>query len=167
MLTVSLNELYAKRYELRPPTEVWYSRAGLYMHTQHSRTTQIQRSMQAVAQLVEYCATSRKVVGTSPDNDTVFLIYIILPAALWVDNASNRNDEYEKSFCELRQAGNLTAICEPTVKKMWEPRRLTTLWAWILQLYLTIYKGKRTMLLACHVNRCFSRKPTIIVIRVI
>jgi hypothetical protein len=28
-----------------------------------------------------------------------------------------------------RQAENLTAICEPTVYKMWEPRRLTTLWA--------------------------------------
>jgi hypothetical protein len=28
-----------------------------------------------------------------------------------------------------RKADNLTAICEPTVKKMWEPRRLTTLWA--------------------------------------
>jgi hypothetical protein len=26
-------------------------------------------------------------------------------------------------------ADNLTAICEPTVQKMWEPRRLTTLWA--------------------------------------
>jgi hypothetical protein len=24
---------------------------------------------------------------------------------------------------------NFTAICEPIVKKMWEPRRLTTLWA--------------------------------------
>jgi hypothetical protein len=24
---------------------------------------------------------------------------------------------------------NLTAICEPIVYKMWEPRRLTTLWA--------------------------------------
>jgi hypothetical protein len=24
---------------------------------------------------------------------------------------------------------NLTTICEPTVEKMWEPRRLTTLWA--------------------------------------
>jgi hypothetical protein len=28
-----------------------------------------------------------------------------------------------------READNLTAICEPTVHKMWEPRRLTTLWA--------------------------------------
>jgi hypothetical protein len=27
------------------------------------------------------------------------------------------------------KADNVTAICEPTVYKMWEPRRLTTLWA--------------------------------------
>jgi hypothetical protein len=28
-----------------------------------------------------------------------------------------------------RKVGNLTAICDPLVTKMWEPRRLTTLWA--------------------------------------
>jgi hypothetical protein len=28
-----------------------------------------------------------------------------------------------------RKADNLTAICEPIVNKMWEPRRLGTLWA--------------------------------------
>jgi hypothetical protein len=28
-----------------------------------------------------------------------------------------------------RRVDNFTAICEPTVKKMWEPQRLTTLWA--------------------------------------
>jgi hypothetical protein len=28
-----------------------------------------------------------------------------------------------------RGADNLTAICEPIVYKMWDPRRLTTLWA--------------------------------------
>jgi hypothetical protein len=28
-----------------------------------------------------------------------------------------------------RKADNLTAICEPTVKNMWEPRPLTPLWA--------------------------------------
>jgi hypothetical protein len=28
-----------------------------------------------------------------------------------------------------READNVTAICEPIVQKMWEPRRLTTLWA--------------------------------------
>jgi hypothetical protein len=27
------------------------------------------------------------------------------------------------------KADNLTAICEPIVQKMWEPRSLTTLWA--------------------------------------
>jgi hypothetical protein len=27
------------------------------------------------------------------------------------------------------KADNLTAICEPIVWKMWEPRRLTTIWA--------------------------------------
>jgi hypothetical protein len=27
-----------------------------------------------------------------------------------------------------RKADNLTAICEPIVQKMWDPRRLTTLW---------------------------------------
>jgi hypothetical protein len=27
-----------------------------------------------------------------------------------------------------RKADNLTAICEPIVWNMWEPRRLTTLW---------------------------------------
>jgi hypothetical protein len=30
-----------------------------------------------------------------------------------------------------RGADNLTAICEPTVYKMWEPRRITTLWAFM------------------------------------
>jgi hypothetical protein len=29
----------------------------------------------------------------------------------------------------LLKADNLTAVCEPIVYKMWEPRRLTTLWA--------------------------------------
>jgi hypothetical protein len=28
-----------------------------------------------------------------------------------------------------RKADNLTAICEPIVLKMWDPQRLTTLWA--------------------------------------
>jgi hypothetical protein len=32
------------------------------------------------------------------------------------------------SWRPAREADNLTAICEPIVWKMWEPRRLTTLW---------------------------------------
>jgi hypothetical protein len=29
----------------------------------------------------------------------------------------------------LRKSDNLTAFCEPIVYNMWEPRRLTNLWA--------------------------------------
>jgi hypothetical protein len=29
----------------------------------------------------------------------------------------------------VRKAGNFTAICEPIIWKMWEPRSFTTLWA--------------------------------------
>jgi hypothetical protein len=38
----------------------------------------------------------------------------------------NRNEYQESSWWV---EGDLTAICEPTVQKMWEPQRLTTLWA--------------------------------------
>jgi hypothetical protein len=38
-------------------------------------------------------------------------------------------------------ADNLTAICEPTVLKMWEPRRLTTLWA-----FMAFYRDSFTFL---------------------
>jgi hypothetical protein len=30
-----------------------------------------------------------------------------------------------------READNLTAICEPIVQKMWKPRPLITLWAFM------------------------------------
>jgi hypothetical protein len=50
-----------------------------------------------------------------------------------VDSASNRN-EYQEFFWAgkgrpMRNTDNLTVICGPVVKKMWEPRRLTNLWA--------------------------------------
>jgi hypothetical protein len=47
-----------------------------------------------------------------------------------VGSVSNRN-EYQESFGRkgrpLRKADNLTAICEPTVYKIWQYGRLTTL----------------------------------------
>jgi hypothetical protein len=55
-----------------------------------------------------------------------------------------------------RKAHNLTAICDLTVWKMWEPRRLTTQWAptacyrdsfTCLKLYTTATTGKVTQLL--------------------
>jgi hypothetical protein len=38
-----------------------------------------------------------------------------------------------------RKADNLTAICKPIVKKMWEPRRLTAIWA-----FTTCYRDSFT-----------------------
>jgi hypothetical protein len=62
-------------------------------------------------------------------------IYLILPGALrpcgrlslqqkWVPGIFLRG-----KWRPARKADNLTAICESIVYKMWEPRRLTTLWA--------------------------------------
>jgi hypothetical protein len=45
------------------------------------------------------------------------------------------------------KAANLTAICEPTVCKMWEPRRLTTLWA-----SKACYKDSFTLFFTCAVE---------------
>jgi hypothetical protein len=64
------------------------------------------------------------------------LMHIILPTALWPWGrlASNRN-EYQESSWGIRggrpahKADNLAAICKPINYKMWEPRRLTNLWA--------------------------------------
>jgi hypothetical protein len=50
--------------------------------------------------------------------------------ALGVDEASNRN-EYQGLLPgkgrPVHKAGNISAIFESTVPKMWEPRHLTTL----------------------------------------
>jgi hypothetical protein len=40
------------------------------------------------------------------------------------------------------KAENLTAVCEPIVQKMWEPRRLT-----ILRACMTCYRDRFTLLL--------------------
>jgi hypothetical protein len=43
-----------------------------------------------------------------------------------------------------READNLTATCEPIVWKMWEPRRLTTLWA-----FTACYRDSFTFFIFC------------------
>jgi hypothetical protein len=47
-----------------------------------------------------------------------------------------------------RKVDNLTAICEPIVWGMWEPRRLTTLWP-----FTACYRDSFTFL---HANICTS-----------
>jgi hypothetical protein len=42
---------------------------------------------------------------------------------------STRNLPGAKGGLPERKVDSLTAICEPIVYKVWEPRRLTTLWA--------------------------------------
>jgi hypothetical protein len=43
---------------------------------------------------------------------------------------STRNLPGVKGWLTLK-ADNLTSICEPIVQKIWEPRPLTTLWAFM------------------------------------
>jgi hypothetical protein len=47
-----------------------------------------------------------------------------------------------------RKADNLIALCEPNVQKMWEPRRVTALWA-----FTACYRGCFTLSLPSH-NNC-------------
>jgi hypothetical protein len=61
-----------------------------------------------------------------------------------------------------RKADNLTAICEMTVYKMWEPRRLTTLWAstachkdsfiFLRHLIHNVEKYKFDFIIACNIE---------------
>jgi hypothetical protein len=52
------------------------------------------------------------------------------------------------------KADNLTAIREPIVQKMWEPRRLTTLWA-----SLACYRST-SLFYYCYIN--FGRSVTVL-----
>jgi hypothetical protein len=64
---------------------------------------------------------------------SIFSIYLILPGSLWsfgrqpLTEMSTRNAPGGKG--RTTHKADLTAICELIVHKMWEPRRLTTLWA--------------------------------------
>jgi hypothetical protein len=82
-----------------------------------------------------------------------FSIYLILAVALMAlgstqpaTEMSTRNLPGGRGL-PARGADNLTAIFESIVYKIWEPRRLTTLWAFMacyrdsFTFYITLYNG--------------------------
>jgi hypothetical protein len=70
---------------------------------------------------------------------------LTVPAALWPwSRLSLRQKLISAVFLggkerPARKADSLTVICEPIVQMMWEPRRLTTLWA-----FTVCYRGNFT-----------------------
>jgi hypothetical protein len=89
-----------------------------------------------------------------------FSIDLILPAALrpWgqpLTEMSTRNLPGGKGR-SAREVDNITAICEPIVWKMWEPRRLTALWAFTacygIALLLVFYRVDHFSVLTVNFN---------------
>jgi hypothetical protein len=77
---------------------------------------------------------SWKVAGSIP-NEVIAFVSLHNPSSRTtalrstqsLTEMSTRNLSVDKGQPMLK-ADNLTAICEPIIYKMWEPRRLTTLW---------------------------------------
>jgi hypothetical protein len=87
------------------------------------------------AVILQFYATSRKVAGSIPNEVTGFFQFtypssraMTLPSTRPLTEMSTRNLPGGKGR-PARGADNLTAIREPIIYKMWEPRRLTNLWA--------------------------------------
>jgi hypothetical protein len=82
--------------------------------------------------LVEAYATSRKVAGSNL-NEVIGFFNLPNPSSniMALGSTQPLTEKRTRNLPEgkgrpARKADNLTAICEPTVLKMWEPRRLTT-----------------------------------------
>jgi hypothetical protein len=72
---------------------------------------------------------SRKVTGSVPDEVIGFILFIsALRSTQPLTETNPRNIPGGKGR-PARKADNLTVICEPITYKMWELRRLITLWA--------------------------------------
>jgi hypothetical protein len=77
----------------------------------------------------------RKVAGSIPDEIIWFFTWpnpssrtmsLVSTQPLTEMSTTNLHGEQRRP---VRKADNLTAVCGPIVCKIWEPRRLTTLWA--------------------------------------
>jgi hypothetical protein len=86
---------------------------------------------------LRHYATSRKVAGSIPDEVIGFFnrsntsSRTMAPGSTQpLTEMSTRNRPVGKGR-PARGANNVTAICEPIVYKMWEPWRLTSLWAFV------------------------------------
>jgi hypothetical protein len=81
-----------------------------------------------------------------------------------VDSASNRNEYQEHSWGDkgrpARKVDNLTAICEPIVYILWDPQRLTILWASMASyrdsFTLPFYLYPRSLRRQTFIRACYS-----------
>jgi hypothetical protein len=85
---------------------------------------------------LRHYAASQKVAGFIPDDAIGFFIWldpsghnVALGSTQSLTEMNTRNLPGGKVRLPVHKAGNLTAIYEPIVQKMWEPGHLTTLWA--------------------------------------
>jgi hypothetical protein len=84
---------------------------------------------------LRHCVKSWKVLGSIPDEVIGFLSgpnpssrTMALGSTQLLTEMSTRYLPEDKEW-SARDADDLSTICEPLVQKMWEPHRLTTLWA--------------------------------------
>jgi hypothetical protein len=102
---------------------------------------------------------------------------LILPAALWpygrlilLTEMSTRNLPGGKGR-PVCKADNLTAICEPLVYKMWQPRYLTTLWASKACyrdsfIFFTFYRQHKNQTLTCKCTALDAHTNSLTYIRI-
>jgi hypothetical protein len=123
---------YYMLYQSHPP---WFDHSNYICgEVQIINLPIINGGMQLHSSLRHY-ATSRKVAGLIPDDVIGFFNWpnpssrtMALGSTQPVTEKSTRNIPGGKGR-PAGKADNLTAICEPTLYKKWEPRHLKTLWA--------------------------------------
>jgi hypothetical protein len=111
------------------------SRATLFPYWRRDFMVALGAFIRARCSWLRHYATSQKVTGSSPDEVIGCLnspnhssCTMALGSTQPLTEMSTRNHP-EGIGRPARKADNLTAICEPFISKIWEPRPLTTIWA--------------------------------------